>query len=131
MNHPRYLDRGREIEVAAGANVYGEGGGPHVAYVVNGRIEYSFILPGDSSVAFCETCGPGCLLGLVDTYASGPDGRLTGAVALEDSTLYVWDRKGFDRAIGIYQELARLVIQSLSRRLRAVNELARQLDFQP
>lgn len=121
---PRFLDRGSERSLEPGGVPWEPATGPaRVLYVLEGELEYRCTAPGADDLV--EICGPGSLLGLVDTFGGGRV-PLFAARALRPSRVYLWDRSGFENAMGIYQELARDVIQVLSGRLRRVNGLGRR-----
>ena len=121
---PRFLDRGRELDLEPGESPWDAGTGPAlVLYVLEGELEYRCTAHGADDLI--ELCGQGSLLGLVDTFGGGRE-HFFVARALRPTRVYLWDRHGFENAMGIYQELARDVIQVLSGRLRRVNGLGRR-----
>ena len=120
---PRFLTRGEDVELGAGGELFSQGsavGEGAVYYLASGRLRLERTADDRSPLVTFEVT-PGDFLGACSTY--GRDARVFGARALEDCRLYRWTRKDFDFILGVYQEAARAVIQSLSRRLRAANHL--------
>jgi len=126
MSHdelPRFVERAQEGVLEPGDDALCVGGDSLVVcYVLEGKLDLSICSRSDK--AFCISCGPGCLLGLVDVFSEGAP-VLFRAVASTHARVFFWNREQFERAIGMYQELARDAIQTLSRRLRRVNKFSR------
>ena len=119
---PRFLDRGKECTFSAHTKLWDSGQDPMVCYVLQGEVTYSF---GEEKAV---TCSKGMLFGVVDVYAPA-DEVIFRAEAVSEVTVYCWTREQFDLALGIYQELARETIQTLSKRLRLVNDLLRKRNL--
>mgnify|MGYP001552079208 CR=1 FL=1 len=119
---PRFLDRGEERHFSAGESLWSNEEEALVCYVLSGEILYSFPHEADESQIVCRE---GMLLGIVDTHLQEAS-AIFSAKATKDSQVYCWTREQFSLALGIYQELARQTIQTLSKRVRNVNELLRR-----
>ena len=119
----RFLTRGEETEHRAGDLIFAQGdavGEGGVFHLVSGRVRLER-LRDDGSPLVDFDVEAGDFFGACSTYGSPT--RVFRARALEDCRLYRWTRKDFDFILGVYQEAARAVIQSMSRRLRAANHL--------
>ncbi|MBI4868661.1 MAG: cyclic nucleotide-binding domain-containing protein [Candidatus Wallbacteria bacterium] len=117
----RYLERGREVRLAAGETLFEVGAEPTsdgVYMVLTGKMRLSHTFPDGYHMA-CEE-EPGGIFGLVDAMIGQK--RLFHAVALEETTLYAWNPEGFEHCISVYIELAEVAVQVLSRQMRFVNE---------
>jgi len=119
MDKPRFLDRGEILSVRKGESLWTPSGECRAAFVMSGCFKY-FIKCSEEK--FSVQCGPSSFLGIVECCWPG-NRRLFSAVALEDSEAYCWSRSDFLQVMGIYQELARDVIETLSGRLRYVNRV--------
>lgn len=117
----RFLKRGTREQYPSGATIFAlddpcsDG---DIFYVISGevRVECTARDPGISR----ENLGPGEVFGVAEPYA-GVRRRRHRAVTVRDTEVYRWNRKSFDDAMGIYQELATQVIRTLSGRLRELN----------
>ena len=122
----RYLDHGRELEVAQGSVLYEVGAEPSedgVFLLLSGRIRLHHGFADGTELAF--EAEPGSLFGLTDTFTRQP--RIFRATALEDCKLYSWSFDAFERAISVYIELAEMAVTSLSKQMRVVNEDMKKL----
>jgi len=118
---PRFLKRGAKEEVPAGTLLFDLGdpcSDGDVFFLLSGRVEVRSTAR-DPGIAR-STLGPGEVCGAAEPYA-GVRHRQHQARALQDCVVYRWNRKSFDDAMGIYQELATQVIRTLSQRLRELN----------
>lgn len=121
----RYLTKGREVHVKAGAAVYSTGepiGDDAIYFIVSGAVR--LVRKMADATEFVYPCGPDDTFGVVSTMAGSQ--RAEDAIASESSQIYVWSKEAFESAVSLYIEFARLAIQNQSRYLRAVNrELAK------
>lgn len=120
---PRFLTKGFESSHSAGEYLFRRGdpvGEGAVYFVLEGRavVERAGDSPGAS---FSFEVGPGDFFGACSTY--GAETRVLQGRALGELRVYRWSRKDFDFILGVYQEAARHLIQSLSRRLRSANHM--------
>lgn len=117
----RFLQRGREETVPAGKKIFAFNdpcAGGDIFYVIAGRVRLTSTAR-DVTISQ-KVAEAGAVFGVEEPYA-GERHRMHEAEALADTRLYRWDRKAFDEAMGIYQELATQVIKDLSGYLRKVN----------
>ena len=122
VGQQRFFDRGQELSFPADALLWPAEGPARIVWIIEGTVNYG--LSSRSVPELSESCGPGSLLGLVDVFGRETRPRYV-ARAVSNVHLYAWEPRGFEIAVGIYQELARDVIQTLSSRLRRVNDYGR------
>ena len=118
VERARFLDRGKECSFQANSQLWPHDSEPVVWFILEGVVSYSF--NGQAII-----CRPGELFGVVNVYAPSDEVHFQ-AEAISDTKAYCWTREQFDLALGIYQELARDTIQTLSKRLRLVNDMLRK-----
>lgn len=115
----RFLKRGKEEKYSRGAEIYKRGdpsSDGDIFYVISGRVEIApHALPEHKWAV-----RTGEIFGIEEPYGDSRT-RSRTAVALDDTVVYRWNRKAFDDAMGIYQELATQVIRTLSKGLRELN----------
>jgi CRP-like cAMP-binding protein len=120
----RYLTRGREQQLEAGQQIYAPGdpiGSDSVFIVISGSVKLVRHL--EDKTSFVYVCQREETFGIVSTMAGSA--RQEAAIACEPTAVYTWSKEAFESAVSLYIELARLVIQNMSRYLRTVDrELA-------
>ncbi len=121
----RFLKRGREETIEPGATIYKRGdpcSDGDIFFVIDGSVTIES--PATDPLEGGPRLVPaGHVFGVVEPYA-GRRHRDASAKARSKVRLYRWNRRAFDDAMGIYQELATLTIRSLSSRLRELNRLS-------
>ena len=122
VERARFLDRGKECAFPANSQLWPHDAEPVVCFILEGVVSYSF--NGEQAIK----CTAGELFGVVNVYAPSDTVHFK-AEAISDTKAYCWTREQFDLALGIYQELARDTIQTLSKRLRLVNDLLRERNL--
>ena len=119
VERARFLDRGKECFFQANCQLWPHDAEPVVCFILEGEVSYSF--NGKKAIK----CRSGELFGVVNVYAPSDEVHFQ-AEAISDTKAYCWTREQFDLVLGIYQELARDTIQTLSKRLRLVNDMLRK-----
>ena len=118
----RFLTRGEEKEYKAGMIIFQEGqlSDNSVYYVIEGNVETTIM--NDNETILDQQLASGSVLGVTACFVKKGK-HIATATALTDTKVYVWDKESFIAIVGVYQEIAKLVITELSKRLRELNKI--------
>jgi len=118
----RYLIRGEEKKYQKGTVIFQENlpVSNAICYLVEGLVSGS--IEQDGNILYKENIKKDNLIGITSNFVNRKK-HLETVIALTDVKLYVWDKEQFINVVGIYQELAKLVISNLSRQLRNLNKI--------
>lgn len=117
----RYLNMGEERIYKSGDVILKSGQDEHeeIFYVIEGEVSLS--IENDSKKVYEQAIVKDELFGMVAPFVDKKP--VENVTAVSDCKIYVWSKTAFIDAVGMYQELAKLSIVMLSKRLRSLNSV--------
>lgn len=117
----RYLNMGEEKKYKSGETIIKNGQDEHesVYYVIDGEVKLT--IESNSNTVYEQAILKDELFGMVAPFVDKKP--VESVTAVSDCSIYVWNKTAFVDAVGMYQELAKLSIVMLSKRLRSLNSV--------
>lgn len=112
---PRFLKYGERVSFNRSDIIF-QDNDEYIYYIISGNV--SIMQIDKKQIVDRKFIGRGRCFGTTSAFS---DSTAEKAIALSNVSLYRWNKDAFIMAVGIYQELARDVINSMSGLLRDVN----------